>query len=306
MPTIAQNNLKNYYSRIANSSDSQSVLNDSAVVMQAVDADLYAQMNKATPDAKQQMLLAFANAVRSGQQQDAPSVARRVLQAMSTAPAAASPPKTVVNNNMDGESAPAGPSSTGPGQGVSNTAASIGLGLMGVPAIGLTGLAANAIGSAIAGQQADAMGEAANNVAAINAEAQPGVVAVSDPNGNTFSFSSPATIAASDEADFGLDGVTAADSGGDDGDGSSGVGGAGVGAAGGTGTGSAGDGPGWAKGGKVTKDKLVGKDPKGPDDGYGALDDGEYVIKASVVKSLGAAKLRALNEGRADIVVRKK
>lgn len=160
---------------------------------------------------------------------------------------------------------------------------------MSVPAFGLTGLAANAVGSAIAGHQADAMGEAANNVANINAENNPGQVAVSDPHGNTFSFSSPATIAASDEATFGSPGN-------DDGPGIAG---------GGLDTGDNDAGM-WAKGGKVTKDKLIGKDPKGPDDGYGALDHGEYVIKASVAKSLGEAKLRALNEGRADIVVRKK
>ena len=285
------NMLNSYYSRIANNSDQASAMNDAAAVLQATDPYLYGQVMNMPLQQRQQAMVAFTNAIRSGQGPDASGVLREIMRV----PAAS-----------DGDSAPASPGSTGPGQGVSNTAASIGLGLMGVPAIGLTGLAANAIGGAIAGQQADAMGNAAANLSAIDAMGLPGVAAVSDPSGNTFSFSSPATIAASDEADFGLDGVTAADSGGDDGDGSSGVGGAGVGAAGGTGTGSAGEGPGWAKGGKVTKDKLIGKDPKGPDDGYGALDDGEYVIKASVVKSLGAAKLRALNEGRADIVVRKK
>lgn len=154
-----------------------------------------------------------------------------------------------MNESADGGGMDAGTGGSSIGQGVSNTAASIGLGLMGVPGFGLVGMGLNALGSAIAGQQADAMGEAAANLGAIESMGLPGVVAVSDPSGNTFSFSSPATIAASDEADFGLDGVTAADSPGDSGDGSSGVGGAGVGAAGGTGTGSAGEGPGWAKGG---------------------------------------------------------
>lgn len=270
------NMLNSYYARIANSSDQASAINDAAAVLQATDPYLYGKLISLPSLQKQQALVAYTNSIRSGQGSDASRVLREIMRV----PVAG-----------DGESAPASPSSTGPGQGVSNTAASIGLGLMGVPAFGLNGLAANAIGSAIAGQQADAMGEAANNVAAINAENNPGQVAVSDPNGNTFSFSSPATIAASDEATFG---PNSSDD--DDGPGISG---------GGLDTGDNDAGM-WSKGGKVTKDKLIGKDPKGPDDGYGALDDGEYVIKASVVKSLGEAKLRALNEGRADIVVRKK
>lgn len=84
----------------------------------------------------------------------------------------------------------------------------------------------------------------------------------------------------------GMEGVTAAPSSGDDGSGSSGVGGSGVGAAGGTGTGSAGVGPGWARGGLVTQDRLIGPNPPGPDDGYGALDAGEVVIPKNMVSLL--------------------
>lgn len=52
--------------------------------------------------------------------------------------------------------------------------------------------------------------------------------------------------------------------------------------------GSGSDAPGgFAKGGHVTRDRLIGPDPHGPDDGYAALDHGEYVIKASDVKKLG-------------------
>jgi hypothetical protein len=55
---------------------------------------------------------------------------------------------------------------------------------------------------------------------------------------------------------------------------------------------------GWAKGGKVTKDRLKGPDPKGPDEGYGALLSGEYVIKKSAVKKYGAGLLDMINAGK--------
>jgi hypothetical protein len=61
------------------------------------------------------------------------------------------------------------------------------------------------------------------------------------------------------------------------------------------------------KGGKVTMGGLLTDfDPSGPDDGYAALQAGEYVIKKSTVKKLGDKKLKALNEGRAKIVVNKR
>lgn len=75
---------------------------------------------------------------------------------------------------------------------------------------------------------------------------------------------------------------------------------------GGYGGDSGGDGGGWAKGGKVTRNRLTGPNPAGPDDGYGALDDGEYVLKADMVKKLGVKALKALNEGRATIVMKGK
>jgi hypothetical protein len=64
----------------------------------------------------------------------------------------------------------------------------------------------------------------------------------------------------------------------------------------GAGTDSGGDG--WAKGGKVTKDRLKGPDPKGPDQGYGALLDGEYVIKKSAVNKYGTGLLDMINNGK--------
>jgi len=63
--------------------------------------------------------------------------------------------------------------------------------------------------------------------------------------------------------------------------------------------GDGGDGvDGYAKGGKVTKDRLNGPDPKGPDEGYGALLSGEYVIKKSAVKKYGQGLLDMINDGK--------
>ena len=53
---------------------------------------------------------------------------------------------------------------------------------------------------------------------------------------------------------------------------------------------------GWAKGGLI--DKLTGPDPSGPDDGYGKLQVGEYVIKKSSVKKYGQGLLDMINEGK--------
>jgi len=65
------------------------------------------------------------------------------------------------------------------------------------------------------------------------------------------------------------------------------------------GYGASGDGDsGYAKGGKVTKDRLKGPDPKGPDEGYGALLSGEYVIKKSSVKKYGQGLLDMINDGK--------
>jgi hypothetical protein len=80
--------------------------------------------------------------------------------------------------------------------------------------------------------------------------------------------------------------------GGDGGDsGSSGDGNTG----GGPGTGADGDAA-FAKGGMVNS--LLGPDPKGPDDGMGYLDKGEYVIKKSSVKKYGKGLLDMINEGK--------
>ena len=58
------------------------------------------------------------------------------------------------------------------------------------------------------------------------------------------------------------------------------------------------DGNGWAKGGKVTKNRLKGKNPRGPDDGYGALEDGEYVIRKKAVQKYGDGLMSMINSGK--------
>jgi hypothetical protein len=54
----------------------------------------------------------------------------------------------------------------------------------------------------------------------------------------------------------------------------------------------------YAKGGKVIKAHLKGPNPKGPDEGYGALLGGEYVIKKSAVKKYGEGLLSMINDGK--------
>jgi hypothetical protein len=55
---------------------------------------------------------------------------------------------------------------------------------------------------------------------------------------------------------------------------------------------------GWAKGGKVTKNRLKGPNPRGPDEGYGALLGGEFVIQKSSVKKYGEGLLGMINDGK--------
>lgn len=102
----------------------------------------------------------------------------------------------------------------GVGQGVNSDLADLGLSLMayGEAGRGLApgSLAAGLAGNVIAGQQADAMGRAADALAEIESQDVPGVVSVSDKQGNVFGYSSPATIAASDAATFGTS-LSAAD-----------------------------------------------------------------------------------------------
>ena len=52
---------------------------------------------------------------------------------------------------------------------------------------------------------------------------------------------------------------------------------------------------GFAHGGKVTKNRLIGPDPKGPDEGFGALKSGEFVLNEKSSKEIGYEVLRRLN-----------
>ena len=71
---------------------------------------------------------------------------------------------------------------------------------------------------------------------------------------------------------------------------------------GGVGTGEFGGSPesasdlGYNQGGMVTSDRLMGRAPA-PDDGYGALQGGEYVITKAAVERYGKAMMDAINNG---------
>ena len=78
--------------------------------------------------------------------------------------------------------------------------------------------------------------------------------------------------------------------------------GSGGGFTGGVATGDSGGSPadaanlGYNQGGMVDAENLMGQAP-GPDDGYGALQGGEYVIKKAAVDKYGQAMLDAINNG---------
>jgi hypothetical protein len=78
--------------------------------------------------------------------------------------------------------------------------------------------------------------------------------------------------------------------------------GVGGGFGGGVGTGEFGGSPesasdlGYNQGGMVTPDRLMGRAPA-PDDGYGALQGGEYVITKAAVEKYGKRLLDAINNG---------
>ena len=57
-------------------------------------------------------------------------------------------------------------------------------------------------------------------------------------------------------------------------------------------------GSGYAKGGYVSMQHLGGPDPEGPDDGYAALKDGEFVINDKAVKKYGIELMQAINSGK--------
>jgi len=54
----------------------------------------------------------------------------------------------------------------------------------------------------------------------------------------------------------------------------------------------------YSHGGYVNKMDLKGPNPMGPDDGYGGLDDGEFVINAKSVGKYGIELMNAINAGK--------
>lgn len=54
----------------------------------------------------------------------------------------------------------------------------------------------------------------------------------------------------------------------------------------------------YAQGGHVSMQHLLGPNPEGPDDGYGALKDGEFVINDKAVKKYGIELMQAINSGK--------
>jgi len=58
------------------------------------------------------------------------------------------------------------------------------------------------------------------------------------------------------------------------------------------------DGIGFANGGMVTMNRLMGANPMGQDDGYASLQSGEYVIKKNAVDKYGEEFLGLLNSGK--------
>jgi hypothetical protein len=53
----------------------------------------------------------------------------------------------------------------------------------------------------------------------------------------------------------------------------------------------------YSRGGKVDANDLHGPNPPGPDDGYGGLDHGEFVLRAAAAEKLGPEILEKLNNG---------
>lgn len=54
----------------------------------------------------------------------------------------------------------------------------------------------------------------------------------------------------------------------------------------------------YSRGGKVNAAHLMGPNPPGPDDGFGGLDHGEFVLRAAAAEKLGPEILDRLNSGK--------
>ena len=186
----------------------------------------------------------------------------------------------------------------------------------------LGGLLGGKIGSAINGEAGyNGYGQLGNGGLGVAGPATgPGTIGVRDSYGSNESGASSAgmggasvgsagstagSVGSPDGPDGNNSGYGGGYGGNDSGGSSDGLGGGtdGLGGADGQGNGSGlggndtGGGMGWAMGGMVKKGMLSGPNPAGPDDGYGALKNGEYVIKASAVKKYGKGLLGEINSG---------
>lgn len=129
----------------------------------------------------------------------------------STAPAASYGGTGSGGGGYAGQSRGGGYSSIPGGQGISSDVTAAALAAMAAsenPAIRALSPSIAALlgfgGSAIAGQQADAMGEAGNKLADSQSLSNLGIGTVSDADGNVRTYSSPETIAAADALAFGV------------------------------------------------------------------------------------------------------
>jgi len=221
--------------------------------------------------------------------------------------------KDSIEGSVTGQTTGAmGAGTPGLGSGWGGKAGAIGTGLGLASGLGGLGVLGNAVGTAVDVNNANnALGVSrANNPSMSAPNLGFGAWASGMLNNSTFgAFGTPVGDSMVESAINGVsmpgvpnqapepDALAAAQAGGygysDNGGGSGfdgGAGGYGAGGNDGPGGGYGGGGNGgnaWANGGYVTKDRLIGPDPVGPDDGYGQLDHGEFVIKASDVKRLG-------------------
>lgn len=164
--------------------------------------------------------------------------------------------------NQGTQAATAGPAGTGGAAASAAAEAAAAAAAAGMSAEAQGAASQAAADAAIGG--ASAADAAAAGAAAANAADSMGVSA----NDAGYSAAADSNAASDASSDAG-----SSDSGGDSGGGDGG------------GDGGGGDG-GWFRGGFVTKSRLKGKNPKGPDDGYGALDHGEFVINANAMNHL--------------------
>jgi len=117
---------------------------------------------------------------------------------LGSVPATIEPAKDQESSSGGDSTAPAGSPTTG--QGVSNTAQSIALGLMGYGQLGFApgAIAASVIGNAIADSQLNAMANVASALSNAAPVSETGIATVSDQDGNVSTVSNDASIAAQD------------------------------------------------------------------------------------------------------------